>query len=100
MASRPYTDRRITTHGHSAAVLGTVVIASATSWMVLHLVLGDQPLFHVPAYRLVHPAEFGIYAVLGVVGGLGSAAFVKLLLAIRKWFKKLPSSTGWAQPVA
>ena len=42
-----------------APVLGTVVIASATSWMVLHLVLGDQPLFHVPAYQLVNPAEFG-----------------------------------------
>src|SRR5580704_9269161 len=43
-----------------APVLGSVVIASATSWMTLHLILGDQPLFHVPAYQLVHPAEFGI----------------------------------------
>src|SRR5215467_2986565 len=34
----------------NAPVLGSVVIASATSWMVLHLMLGDQPLFHVPAY--------------------------------------------------
>src|SRR5580692_7253190 len=71
-----------------APVLGTVVIASATSWMVLHLILGDEPLFHVPAYRLVNPIEFGIYAFLGVVGGLGSVCFVKLLLAIRKQFKK------------
>ena len=83
-----------------APVLGTVVIASATSWMVLHLVLGDQPLFHVPPYRLVHPAEFGVYAVLGVVGGLGSVVFVKLLLYLRAWFKKLPKSTEWFQPVA
>src|SRR5271169_2115000 len=73
-----------------APVLGTVVISSATSWMVLHLMLGDEPLFHVPAYRLVHPMEFGIYAVLGVVGGLGSVAFVKLLLFIRSRFKLLP----------
>ena len=70
-----------------ATVLGTAVVSSATSWMVLHLVLGDDPLFHVPAYRLVHPAEFAIYAALGVVGGLGSAAFVKLLLGLRRWFK-------------
>ncbi len=83
-----------------APVLGTVVIASATSWMVLHLVLGDQPLFHVPAYQLVNPAEFGIYAILGVVGGLGSVCFVKLLLAIRKWFKTFPKATEWVQPVA
>jgi CIC family chloride channel protein len=56
-----------------APVLGSVVLASATSWIVLHLILGDQPLFHVPAYRLVNPLEFGIYAILGVVGGLGQS---------------------------
>ena len=82
-----------------APVLGSVVISSATSWIVLHMVLGDEPLFHVPAYQLVHPAEFGIYALLGIVGGLGSVCFVKLLLNIRKWFARLPKSTVWAQPV-
>jgi CIC family chloride channel protein len=83
-----------------APVLGTVVISSATSWIVLHLLLGDEPLFHVPAYRLVHPMEFGIYAVLGVVGGLGSVAFVKLLLKLRTLFMRLPKTTQWVQPVA
>ncbi len=83
-----------------APVLGSVVLASATSWMVLHLILGDEPLFHVPPYRLVHTGELGIYAVLGVVGGLGSVAFVKLLLALRVWFRRLPRTTAWAQPIA
>jgi chloride channel protein, CIC family len=83
-----------------APVLGSVVISAATSWMVLHLVLGDEPLFHVPAYHLVSPFEFLIYAVLGVVGGVGSVCFVKLLLKIRVLFKKLPASTGWLQPAA
>jgi CIC family chloride channel protein len=83
-----------------AKVLGTVVISSAASWMVLHLILGDEPLFHVPAYHLVNPAEFAIYAVLGLVGGLGSVAFVKLLLVIRLAFKRLPFSTAWLQPTA
>jgi chloride channel protein, CIC family len=83
-----------------APVLGTVVISSATSWIVLHLLLGDEPLFHVPAYRLVHPLEFGIYAILGVVGGLGSVCFVKLLLKLRTLFMRLPKSTQWIQPVA
>ncbi|MDQ6718782.1 MAG: chloride channel protein, partial [Gemmatimonadota bacterium] len=65
-----------------APILGSVVLSSTTSWMVLHLVLGDEPLFHVPAYKLVSPGEFGVYAVLGVVGGLFSVAFVKLLLRL------------------
>src|SRR5579863_6989768 len=83
-----------------ASVLGSVVLSSATSWMVLHLVLGDDPLFHVAGYQLVHPTEFGVYAVLGVVGGLGSVSFVKLLLGLRAWFMRLPKRTAWFQPVA
>ena len=83
-----------------APVLGSVVIASATSWMVLHLVLGDQPLSHVPSYQLVHPVEFGFYAILGLIGGLASVAFVKLLLAIRAWFKTFPKKSEWIQPAA
>jgi CIC family chloride channel protein len=83
-----------------APVLGSIVLSSATSWMVLHLLLGDEPLFHVPAYQLVHPVEFVFYAVLGVVGGLVSVAFVKLLLWMRKRFLRMPKSTVWLQPVA
>jgi chloride channel protein, CIC family len=84
----------------NAPVLGSAVLSSATSWMVLHLVLGDDPLFHVPGYRLVHPVEFAVYALLGVVGGLGSVCFVKLLLGIRARFLRMPKSTVWLQPVA
>jgi CIC family chloride channel protein len=83
-----------------APVLGTVVLSSATSWAVLHLVLGDEPLFHVPAYQLVHPVEFALYAALGIAGGLGSVLFVKLLLGIRLFFRTLPRSTVWIQPTA
>jgi len=83
-----------------APVLGSVVIASATSWMVLHLVLGDNPLFHVPAYHLVSPAELGVYVVLGIVGGLSSVVFVKMLLGMRARFARLPSGSLWIQPVA
>ena len=81
-----------------APVLGSVVLSSATSWMVLHLILGDEPLFHVPAYQLVNPMEFGFYAILGIVGGFASVCFVKLLLKLRVWFRQLPAWTAWMQP--
>ena len=84
----------------NAPVLGSVVLSSATAWIVLHLLLGDEPLFHVPAYQLVHGAEFAVYAVLGVLGGLVSVAFVKLLLGLRVWFLCQPKRTEWFQPVA
>lgn len=81
-----------------APVLGSIVLSSATSWIVLHLLLGDEPLFHVPSYQLVHPAEFLVYALLGVVGGLVSASFVKLLLWERKQFLNASNAMRWLQP--
>lgn len=83
-----------------APVLGSVVIASATSWMVLHLVLGDSPLFQVAGYHLVSPYELLIYALLGIVGGFVAVGFVKLLLWLRSRFQRLPASTLWLHPVA
>jgi CIC family chloride channel protein len=83
-----------------APVMGAVVLASATAWMVLRLFLGNHPLFAVPQYQLVHPAEFAVYAVLGVAGGLVSVAFTKLLLGIRMRFLCFPQNTVWLQPVA
>lgn len=83
-----------------APVMGAVVLASATAWMVLRMSLGDHPLFNVPQYHLVHPSEFAVYAVLGLAGGVVSAAFTKLLLGIRARFLRLPLKTVWFQPVA
>ena len=84
----------------NAPVMGAVVLASATSWVVLRLLLGNSPLFKVPQYELVHPAEFAIYAVLGVAGGLVSVAFTKLLLGMRQRFLRFPQKTVWFQPAA
>jgi CIC family chloride channel protein len=84
----------------NAPVLGSVIVASVTSWVVLRALLGNDPLFKVPQYQLVHPVEFAFYAVLGVAGGLVSAAFAKLLLGMRAWFLRQPAKTAWFQPVA
>ena len=83
-----------------APVMGAVVLASATAWVVLRVFLGNHPLFKVPQYQLVHPSEFAVYAVLGVAGGVVSAAFTRLLLGMRARFLQLPQKTVWFQPVA
>ncbi|MDR3762569.1 MAG: chloride channel protein [Acidobacteriota bacterium] len=82
-----------------APVLGSVVLASATSWAVLRLLLGNNPLFNAPSYTLVHPVEFLIYAVLGILGGFLSVAFTKMLLNFRHRFLLLPRNTRWWHPV-
>src|ERR1700680_4033910 len=81
-----------------APVLGSVVLASATCWAMLRLLLGNDPLFKVPQYQLVSPVEFLIYALLGLLGGLLSVAFTKLLLKLRERFLRLPRKTMWFQP--
>src|SRR5271163_271708 len=84
----------------NAPVLGSVVLASATSWLVLRVLLGNNPLFQVPQYQLVHPGEFAVYAALGVVGGVVSVAFTKSLLGMRERFRMFPRWTRRFQPVA
>src|ERR1700741_2800098 len=81
-----------------APVLGSVVIASATSWGVLRLLLGNDPLFQVPQYQLVTSWELIAYGILGILGGVVSAAFTQLLLRLRVWFKRQPGKTVWFQP--
>jgi CIC family chloride channel protein len=74
------------------------VAASVASVIVARSILGNEPLFHVPAYELAHPAEIGAYAALGVVGGLVSVAFSRMLLHWRAVWLRLPERTRILQP--
>lgn len=82
-----------------APVLGSVVLASATSWAMLRLLLGNDPLFKVPQYQLVSPWEFIVYAILGVLGGFVSVVFTQFLLRLRARFLRFPGNTLWFQPL-
>ena len=53
----------------NAPLLGSTVVASVASVIVERAILGNEPLFHVPRYQLIHPAELGAYAALGIAGG-------------------------------
>ena len=83
-----------------APILGSVVVSVFTSLFVMRLLLGNEPLFHVPEYEAVHSAEFIVYALLGIVGGLVSVFFVKLMLRMREKFLSMPRRTRWLQPAA
>ncbi len=76
----------------NAPLIGSTVVASVAAVMVSRSILGNEPLFHVPPYQLVHPAELAAYAVLGVVGGLLSLAFCRTLLLVRR--RTLTLSSG------
>ena len=82
----------------TAGVLGAVVLAAVSSVVVSRWFLGDQALFRIPVYHLVHPAELLAYAALGVMGGVSSLAFVKLIAFARPRLKALPRWTQYIQP--
>jgi len=82
----------------NAALLGSTVVASVAAVIVERSILGNEPLFHVPTYRLVHPAELLAYAALGIIGGGVSLLFCKALLALRGVFLRLPQGTKIFQP--
>ncbi|MGE3840134.1 MAG: chloride channel protein [Vicinamibacterales bacterium] len=82
----------------NATLLGSTVLASVASVVVERAILGNEPLFHVPAYHLVHPAELAGYAILGVAGGIVSLLFCKSLLNLRRAFTRLPRWSILVQP--
>ena len=82
----------------NATLLGSTVLASVASVIVARAILGNHPLFHVPPYELVSPAELLAYAALGLVGGLVSVAFCRALLWLRGRFRGLPARTVVLQP--
>jgi CIC family chloride channel protein len=57
-------------------------------------------LFRVPAYNLDHPAELLAYAALGVVGGVVSLAFLKIIAYFRPRLSSLQEWTRYVQPAA
>jgi len=82
----------------NAPLIGSAVVASVASVLVERSILGNEPLFRVPTYHLVHPVELIAYAALGVAGGLLSLVFCKALLALRAAFRRLPAGTTPWQP--
>jgi CIC family chloride channel protein len=82
----------------NAPLIGSAVLASVSAVIVERSVLGNNPIFQVPQYRLMHAGEVLAYAVLGIVGGIVSLAFCKGLLAARILFKRLPERTQILQP--
>jgi chloride channel protein, CIC family len=82
----------------NAALIGSTVVASVTAVIVSRSILGDETLFRVPAYHLVHPAELIGYALLGIVGGIISLIFCKGLVRARGLFYRLPAWSKVLQP--
>ena len=67
-----------------------VVIASVSATVLSRHFLGDFPAFEVPRYELLRAAELAPYAVLGILAGLTSVAFIRALYKAEDLFARLP----------
>lgn len=82
-------------------VLSGVIIAAALAAVVERGVLGEHPVFDVPAgYGLRHASSLLLYAGLGVAGAFVSLVFTESLLKVRGWFNRQRLIPLWARPAA
>jgi len=84
----------------AAKPLGSIVVASVIASVVERSILGEHPLFSVPAYRLNGVGELPFYVLLGIVSGLAAVAFNVSLLRLRAWFSTQRRVPVWATPAA
>ncbi|HTV02776.1 MAG TPA: chloride channel protein [Luteitalea sp.] len=83
--------------GFDAAVMGSIVLAAASSVVTSRLFLGESPLFSVPEVAAVGgPSEVLLYVALGVAGGLFATAYVRMMgvLRYRLGAIRLPPAVG------
>jgi CIC family chloride channel protein len=82
----------------SAAILGSIVLSAVSSVVVARFFLGSQPLFRIPPVSLISTEELLAYTVLGVVGGVASFVFARLVGWLRPKLKALPRRSQYFQP--
>jgi chloride channel protein, CIC family len=80
-------------------MLSGVIVAAALAAVVEHMVMGANPIFHVPrAFELGSASSLLWYALLGLLAAIVSVAFTDSLLGVRAWFKRLTAVPKWVHP--
>ncbi len=78
--------------------LSPIVIASVLATVVSHSFEGDFAAFQVPHYQLVSSYEVGFYALLGVLSGLVSFLFIKVLYYSEDFWDEKLKIPGYLKP--
>ena len=66
-----------------------LAVSSAVATLLTWAAFGHDPVFHVPALALSGPWEIGLFAALGVLGGVVAAAFLFALRASASLYSAL-----------
>ncbi len=77
---------------------GAVVLASVTADIIGRAAFGSQAFLTLPAFHIASSWEYGLYAVLGVFGGLVGIAFIRVLYGTEDLADRLWHGPEWLRP--
>ncbi|GAA1683155.1 chloride channel protein [Streptomyces yatensis] len=61
---------------------GAIVLSSVTASVIGRAVLGDEAFLTLPAFHVAHPAQYLLFALLGVIAGTVGVSFTRVLYLI------------------
>ncbi len=78
---------------------GAVVLASVVADIIGRAAFGNQAFLSLPAFHIVSTWEFGLYAILGVLGGLAGLAFIRVLYGTEDLIDRVWHGPEWLRPL-
>ncbi|MFF9819776.1 chloride channel protein [Streptomyces sp. NPDC014006] len=84
----------------SAEAFGATVLASVTASVIGRAAFGDVAFLNLPSFRVDHFAQYGLFALLGVVAAVVGVGFTRVLYLIEDacdWAWRGPE---WLRPAA
>ena len=69
--------------------LSHIVISAVTATVISHHFLGNLPAFNIPQYEMINYREILLYLILGVLAGVVSIVFIKLISVVEDAFDKV-----------
>lgn len=87
----------------TATAFGPVVLAAVVASVIGRSVLGDEAFLSLPPFAVHSLTEYGLYALLGVLGAAVARLFTVVLYAVEDGCDKVWRRTGrpeWARPAA
>jgi chloride channel protein, CIC family len=79
---------------------GMIVLSSVTASVVGRAVMGSAPFLKLPNFTVGHLWEYGLFAVLGLLGGVAGVLFTRVLYAIEDLCDRVWHGPEWLRPAA